>query len=115
MPKIRISHYITKKIPISKENSSSDSVKESEPVQTKENFQDKPKTNDFLKLQLPLKGQKKTLAAPSFESRYAFTPKKQTSHLLEDKIREEAIVFREIANRPKKKRTVVPVNWIEKK
>lgn len=125
MPKVRISHFITKGIPVTAENSS-DFVRQSEFVQVPEsavavstscdNTQSlsATKTNNRIssKPSARLSIRQREIIATSAEAKYAAVPRKKHSKLIKDEIIKEATLFRYISAKSKKascrSRSVVP-------
>ncbi len=123
MPKIRISHFVTKGISINKENCSNIVTKESFPIHssssenpseqrlpinssnTQKHTEVRIKTGQE---NIPKSFRKRELFITSIESRYASTPVRQHLKTIKDEISQSATVFREIINKTRKtKKTFV--------
>lgn len=96
MPKVRVSHFVAKNIPITPENSSScepQSVSTQEhDIQSSRSPDNKPE-----KQAARISIRRREIIATSQEAKYASVPKKQYSKRIEEEIFKEAALFRYVS------------------
>ncbi len=104
MPKVRVSHFITKNISISKENSSSfinkpsDKKEITSPKNEKIIQQSSGKATFTQSSSRKVSARQKEILLTSAEAKYATIPRKQNSRIIQNEILQESALFRDISN-----------------